>query len=316
MKTLIVPAGVLLLSLGAAWLQFTAEPDKIGDNEVLIMANQSTQIEQIDWIATQQEVHISSKSDKHGDYLWVEYIDKKDPEDHQEKYFLAGKNGDKLLDHLSPLVGIRKLDPDVPLNTLGLDEPSAQLSITSNGKTRLFSIGDEAYGTKDVYVRDDSSNELFLVDDSKLRNLQQARTTLPNRALFTQETKKSTSAILTWQDASLSLTHQNWQDTKSAQWIYSETSTKDTTQIQTWLSKALRISVSRSAAPTEDLSTLTDQFSLTLSWENGEPETATYAQLSSDSSWWAKTPSTRGYVRVSGRTLEALTEDLPALFEP
>ena len=166
MKTLIVPAGVLLLSLGAAWLQFTAEPDKIGDNEVLIMANQSTQIEQIDWIATQQEVHISSKSDKHGDYLWVEYIDKKDPEDHQEKYFLAGKNGDKLLDHLSPLVGIRKLDPDVPLNTLGLDEPSAQLSITSNGKTRLFSIGDEAYGTKDVYVRDDSSNELFLVDDS------------------------------------------------------------------------------------------------------------------------------------------------------
>jgi hypothetical protein len=316
MKTLIVPAGVLLLSLGAAWLQFTAEPDKIGDNEVLIMANQSTQIEQIDWIATQQEVHVFRKSDDNGDYLWVEYIDKKTPEEPQQKYFLAGKNGDKLLDHLSPLVGIRKLDTDVPLNTLGLDEPSAQLSITSNGKTRVFSIGDEAYGTKDLYVRDDASNELFLVDDSKLRNLQQARTTLPNRALFTQETKQATSAILTWQDASLSLTHQNWQDTKNAQWIYSETSTKDATQIQTWLSKALRISVSRSAAPAEDLSTLTDQFSLTLSWENGEPQTATYAQLSSDSSWWAKTPSTRGYVRVSGRTLEGLTEDIPALFEP
>jgi len=315
MKTLIVPAGVLLLSLGAAWLQFTAEPDKIGDNEVLVMANQSTQIEHIDWIATQQEVHVSRKSDDHGDYLWVEYIDKKIPEDPQQKYFIAGKNGDKLLEHLSPLLGIRKLDTDVALNTLGLDEPSATLSITSNGTTRMFSVGDEAYGTKDLYVRDDASNELFLIDDSKLRNLQQARTTLPNRALFSRETKQSTSAILTWQDQSLTLTHQNWQDPKSALWIYSDNPTNDATQIQTWLSKALRISVSRSAAPKEDLSTLTDRFSITVSWDNDEQQMATYAQLASDKSWWAKTPSTRGYVRVSGRTLDSLTEDLPTLFE-
>ena len=63
---------------------------------------------------------------------------------------------------------IRKLDTDIDGTSLGLTEPSATLTVKSNGTTRLFSIGDEAYGTKDLYVQDDASKEIFLIDDSKL----------------------------------------------------------------------------------------------------------------------------------------------------
>lgn len=315
MKSLILPTSFLALSLGAAWLQFTAEPDKVGDNEILVMANQTSYIEKIDWVSAQQEVHVEQREDEHGTYLWVEYIDNKVPEEPSQKYFIAGDNGQKLLEALSPLIAIRKLETTIDSSSLGLEEPSATLTVTSNGTQRLFSIGDEAYGTKDLYVRDDASQEIFLIDDSKLRNLRQARTTLPNRALFPKPPKEASSAQLNWQDRTLQLTHQNAQDTKSAKWIYADKPEVDATQIETWLSKALRTSVSRSAAPNEELTTLEPQFSISLSWDDGSQSTTTYAILKEDESWWANNTFTRGYVRVSGKALAALLEDLPSLFE-
>ena len=315
MKSLLLPAAILGASLSAAWLQFTAEPDKIGDNETLVMANQATQIQHIDWVSTKQEVHIEQRTDDLGAYLWVQYIDKKIPEEPSTKYFIAGDNGLKLLNALSPLVAIRPLDQNTELEALGLAEASATLTITSNGKPRVFSVGDEAYGTKDLYVRDDESNELFLIDDSKFRNLRQARTTLPNRALFPKSPKESISAVLQWNDQTLHLTHQNAQDVKNAKWVYTDKPDVDSTQVQTWLSKALRISVSRSAAPDEDLSALTPQLSMTLTWDDGTESTTVYSTLPEDGSWWASNPSTRGSVRVSGKTLSALMEDIPSLFQ-
>ena len=61
MKSLIFPSLFLALSLGAAWMQFTAEPNKVGENEILVMANQPSYIEKIDWVSDKQEVHIEQK---------------------------------------------------------------------------------------------------------------------------------------------------------------------------------------------------------------------------------------------------------------
>ena len=315
MKSLIFPTSFLALSLGAAWMQFTIEPDKVGVNEILVMANQPSYIEQIDWVSDKQEVHVEQREDDLGTYLWVEYIDNKVPEEPSRKYFIAGDNGAKLLDALSPLVAIRKLDTGVDGTSLGLTTPSATLTVKSNGTTRLFSIGDEAYGTKDLYVQDDASKEVFLIDDSKLRNLRQARTTLPNRAIFPKVPKEALSATLTWQEQTVQLKHQNAQDTKNAKWIYADNSDLDATQVETWLSKALRTSVSRSASPNEDLTTLEPQFSIGLRWEDGSESTTTYAILREDDSWWAQNLYTRGYVRVSGKALTTLLEDIPSIFE-
>ena len=96
MKSLILPTGILVASLND-WLEFTSEPDKIGDNEVLVMANQPSYIERIEWVADQQKVHVEQRSDEIGTYLWVEYVDKHSDAP-SRKYFIAGGNGDKLLD--------------------------------------------------------------------------------------------------------------------------------------------------------------------------------------------------------------------------
>jgi len=315
MKSLLFPSFFLAFSLGAAWMQFTTEPDKVGENEILVMANQPYYIEEIDWVSDKQEVHLEQRKDDFGTYLWVEYIDNRVPEEPSQKYFIAGDNGKKVLDALSPLVAIRKLESNVNSTALGLNEPSATLKIKSNGTERLFSIGDEAYGTKDLYVRDDASQEVFLVDDSKLRNLRQARTTLPNRAVFPKSPKEAVSASLDWQEKTLLFKHQNAHDTKNSKWIYAEKPDVDATQVQTWLSKVLRTSVSRSASPNEDLTSLESRFTISLQWDDGSESTTTYAMLNEDESWWANNRSTRGYVRISGKALTSLLEDIPSLFE-
>ena len=313
LRSLIVPSTLLGTSLAIAWSRYTAEPDLVGDNEVLVMANQSSQISLIQWTSTEQSVRIERKEDTLGSYLWVEYTDKKLPDDPQTKYFKASQNGDKLLETLSPLVGIRKLDSNIDLDSIGLTTPSATMEITSNGKTRTFAIGDEAYGTRDLYVRDESSQEIFLVDDNKLRNLRQARTSLPDRALFGMDLKTVSSAILKYNDRILELSHQNWQGPAQAQWINPSFPEEDTTQLQTWMSKLLRTSVSQYAAPDEDLSTLEERLEVTLTWDNGQSETAIYAYDATNDRWWAKSDSTRSMVRLTGNGLTSLLEDLPTL---
>jgi hypothetical protein len=313
MRSLYLSAGILLLSLGGAWMRFTAEPDKIGDNEVLVMANQADRISSITWTSETQDVYIERRTDALGPYLWVQYTDKKNPETVQEKYFQAGPNGEKLLNNLSPLLGIRKLESDVALDSIGLTTPTASLKVISNGQTRTFSIGDEAYGTRDLYVKDDQSNEVFLVDDTKLRNLRQARTSLPDRSLWSANVSNITQASLEFQSQRLPLTRQNWQDRNKAAWIFTEDATKDATQIETWIGKLLRVSVSQYAKPDEDLSTLTPVFSCTFTWDDDGQDTVTFYQHS-DESWWAETAHTRGKVKIAGSALNGLVDDLPSLF--
>ena len=124
--------------------------------------------------------------------------------------------------------------------------------MTSNGQTRTFSIGDESfYGTRDLYVKDDQSNEVFLVDDAKLRNIRQARTSLPDRSMWSANVSNITQASLEFQSQHLPLTRKNWQDRNKAAWTFTEDSTKDATQIETWIGKLLRVSVSQYAKPTK-----------------------------------------------------------------
>ncbi len=314
MRTVFVSAGILVISLGAAWNQFTDEPDKIGENEMLIMAGRIESITNISWTSNQQDVFIERRTDDLGTYLWVEYIDKKLPEDHKVKFFKAGKNGDSLLEKLSPFVGIRTIDPTIDIASIGLQEPSATFMVTSNGIEREFAIGSEAYGTRDLYVQDNSSKEIFLVDDAKLRSLRQARTSLPDRSLWTLDTSKATGGTLSFNEVDVQLSHQNWQDKKNAKWVFSLKPEDENTQLQTWLSKVLRLSVSRYASP-DQLPTIGEEiFSLSLDWDANEQDTVSFYK-DNEQAWWARSKHTRFDVKITGDALSGLVEDLPGLLE-
>ena len=47
----------------------------------------------------------------------------------------------------------------------GLDDPAASLVIARSGKdAKTYQVGGEAYGTRDLYLLDEGSGEVYLVD--------------------------------------------------------------------------------------------------------------------------------------------------------
>ena len=165
-----------------------------------------------------------------------------------------------------------------------------------------------------MYLQDDSSKEIFLVDDAKLRSLRQARTTLPDRSLWGLDVSTATKGALLFKETETQLSHQNWQDKKSAHWTFLLKPDDENTQLQTWLSKVLRLSVSKYADPEQPPSLGEPIFSLTLNWENNGKDTASFYK-DEDQSWWAKTNHTRTEVKITGDALSGLVEDLPGLLE-
>lgn len=312
MKSVSLSAGILLVSLGIAWMRFTAEPDKIGENEVLVMAGQIEDIQKISWSSEKHDTVIDIKKDDLGTYLWVTHTDKKDPENPQSKSFKGGANGDTLLNDFSPLIGIRKLEGSTDLNLLGLDTSTTTLKIERKGSTREFKIGNETYGTKDFYVQDTKSSEVFLVDDKKIRTLINARTSLPDRSLFGNDTQKSTMATIQFQEQNVDLIHKYWQDISQAQWLAQNNLDGDNTQLQTWLDKIFKLTASRYAGPDDSFQDITPSFSISLSWESHPSENLDFYLQGND--WWAKSTHTRHWVKIGGNSLPELYADLPNFF--
>ena len=118
---------VLVLSLGAAWYQWTKPAETTSGAEVVLLYGEKTTIEGISWDSEKDSVRIELKKDDIGSYLWATYTDKKKEED-ATKSFKVGKDGDKLLDSLSPLVAIRTLKDLSPekLEELGLKKMSQE----------------------------------------------------------------------------------------------------------------------------------------------------------------------------------------------
>ena len=66
--------GLLALLLGAAWVQYTAEPAVDLEGKVLLLPGEADEIERITWTSKgKDKAVIERKSDDFGDYLWVSY---------------------------------------------------------------------------------------------------------------------------------------------------------------------------------------------------------------------------------------------------
>ena len=79
--------GLLALLLGAAWMQYTAEPAVDLEGKVLLLPGDADEIERITWTSKgKDKAVIERKSDDFGDYLWVNYTryEEVEPEEPEE----------------------------------------------------------------------------------------------------------------------------------------------------------------------------------------------------------------------------------------
>jgi len=309
---------VLALSLGAAWYQWSKPPSITKGEEVVILYGEETTIEGISWDSEKEKAVLELRSDESGSYMWGTYTDKK-KEESPAKSFKVGKDGEKLLTSMSPLVAIRALSnlTEEKREEIGLKEPKTTFTVTRKGKTTTFDVGNEAYGTKDLYVQNRESKEVFLLDDAKVRSLKFARTRLPERKLWSFKKEIITSMIINTsieeQSKSITLSHKNWQDKQQAKWVRDDAPDADNTQITNWVTKYLR-STNSSYALDVDISTLTEALSIEMNADGESPEKLTIYHDEDKKTWYAQSTHSRGLVKLIKQSISGLYEDLPALF--
>lgn len=310
---------VLALSLGAAWYQWSKPPSITKGEEVVILyGEETTTIEGISWESEKDKAVLELRSDEHGSYMWGTYTDKK-KEENPVKSFKVGKDGEKLLESLSPLVAIRSLNDlsDEKREEIGLKEPTTSFSVTRKGKTTTFDVGNEAYGTKDLYVQNQETKEVFLLDDAKVRSLKFARTRLPERTLWSFDkgtvTGMTIYTTIEEQSKSITLTHKNWQDKQQAKWIRDDAPDADNTQITNWVTKYLR-STNSSYALDVEVSTLTEALSIDMRADGDKTEKLTVYHDAEKKTWYAQSTHSRGLVKLIKQSISGLYDDLPALF--
>ena len=231
----------------------------------------------------------------------------------ETQVFKAGDTGQELLDALSPLLALRKLeaDPD-KLATIGLTEPTEFLEIVRKGRTVKLDVGGEVYGTRDRYVRNSGTGEIFLVDDELLRPLKYARTRLPDRTLWATERAKVSRVTLVGANGSLVVEQENASDADKARWIPAGDAEVDDEQLQTWMDKALKLKGSAYAGPDDPSEGLEERFSLVLEPESG-PSTTLKVMVDPDGGWWGESEHTRGRVKLLRAQTTSLADDIDAL---
>jgi len=345
-----VYGGLLALLLAGAWVRWTREPEPdIGDKIVLLQGDKD-KIESITWTGEKDKAVIERKSDAEGDYLWVTYTRQEpklkkhtgDEEDEdvvepptpeptpdtpteggQEmvettRAFKAGDAGDKLLDSLSPMLAIRKLDPaDITgdkLTTTGLDAPKEILEISRKGRATRLEIGGEVYGTRDRYVRNPATGEIFLVDSETLRPLKYARTRLPDRTLWSLERKDAVTAEVSDSAGRTAEADQkNIDDQGKARWVRATEPDGTDEQFETWMDKALKLKGSSYADPNEPPQDLQLRFKLALKNDKGKTETLDVLQEGADGDWWGRSEHTRGLIKLLRGPTSELADDVESL---
>jgi hypothetical protein len=235
----------------------------------------------------------------------------------KETAFKAGVKGDELFTSLSPMLALRKLGDMSPekMETTGLDDPKDALILERSGKTTKLEVGGEVYGTRDRYVRDPATGEVYLVDDELLRPLRYARTRLPDRTLWSFDAPKIKKITIGSPDGSVEVLHQNPQDAEKATWVRADTPEEADEQLETWMAKAMRMKSSAYADADDEIDGIELLFSLTIEDESGKIQTLEVLRKPDDdkANYWGRSEHTRGTVKLLRGQTRALADDLSAI---
>jgi hypothetical protein len=312
-KSVYIYAGLLVLSLGAAWVKYTAGEEVVKEGVQLVDAKPDA-LEKVVYTTPELTVTLEMKSDDFGRHGWVTVEDRKKktgdeaPAEPKITRFKMGSAGDKVVEFFTPLYALRKLDAvdDAQLNAFGLKEPDTTLTFSAAGRTLEFDLGGETYGTKDRYARDKATGTLYVLDDEPLKTLKMASTRLPERSLTAAKVEKLVSVSLGVGGATGAWTQKNKEDKAAAYWERDGAGGKDES-FDNWLEKALKLKSTAYVQDGETPAELLPAFDLTLRVEGEKPETVSILQGGED--YYAKSESTRGLVKLSRGAAKDVVED-------
>jgi hypothetical protein len=328
-KSVIVFAGLLVLSLGGAWMRYTGGEETQKEGVVLIDAK-ATELEKVVYTSPELTVTFELRTDDFGRYGWITVEDRKKkgkdtadsagiPVEAKVTRFKTGVAADKVVEAFAPMVGLRKLEnvDDTQLASFGLVASDTTVTISAGGKTTTFELGGETYGTKDRYAKNQGDGKVYVIDDEPFKTLKFAATRLPERGLTASKVEQIDGLSLGVGATNASWTQKNKDDKAAAYWERTEASGaaasgKDET-FGNWIDKALKLKSTAYVQDGEAPAELVPGFDLTVRAAGQKPETIQLLQGGED--WYAKSESTRGLVKLSRGPAKDAAEDAKDVVE-
>ncbi len=324
-KSVFVYAGLLVLSLGAAWTRYTGG-EEVEKEGVQLIDAKTTELEKVVYTSPDLTVTFELKTDEFGRYGWAKVEDRKKkgkdaaegepaaPVEAKVTTFKTGTAADKVVEAFAPMFALRELAAadDAQLTAFGLKEPDTTVAITTGGKTVTFDLGGETYGTKDRYARNQADGKVYVLDDEPFKTLKFASTRLPERALVASKVELITGVSLGVGGATASWVQKNKDDKAAAYWERDGGTGKDES-FGNWLDKALKLKSTAYVQEGEAPAELLPGFDLTIRADGLPPETVQLLQAGDD--WYAKSASTRGLVKLSRGPAKDAAEDAKDVVE-
>ncbi|MDP2310253.1 MAG: DUF4340 domain-containing protein [Pseudomonadota bacterium] len=322
-KSVIVFAGLLVLSLGAAWQRYTGGEETPKEGVVLIDAK-AAELEKVVYTSPELTITFEQRTDDFGRYGWVTVEDRKKkgkdaaadaaPVEPKVTRFKTGIAADKVVEAFTPMVGLRKLEnvDDAQLTSFGLSAPDTTVAVSAGGKTTVFELGGETYGTKDRYAKNQGDGKVYVIDDEPFKTLKFAATRLPERGLSTSKVEQIDGLSLGVGATNASWTQKNKDDKAAAYWEREGGTGKDET-FGNWIDKALKLKSTAYVQDGEAPADLVPGFDLTVRAAGQKPETIQLLQGGDD--WYARSESTRGLVKLSRGPAKDAVEDAKDVVE-
>lgn len=318
-KAVPVYAILLVLGLGLSWNRYTSDETQAREGIVLLDVKKD-ELQKLVYGSPDLTVNVEIRKDDLGSYPWIVITEVKkkrtpDGETREEKTlrFRGGADAEKLLEKWQPLMAMRQLDQvtDEQQLTFGLKEIDTTIQLAWGGKSTTLDLGGETYGTKDRYVRDQSTGQIFVVSKDAIQNLKFARTKLKENRLTALEEAKITSISLAKGSQTASWSQKNIDDRAAAYWER-DGATKDAS-FDNWLDKALKLKSTDYVQPDEEPKELVTLFEMTLRSADGKTETLQFLQSGED--WYARSSFTRALVKVNKASIKEVDDEVLDVIE-
>ncbi len=316
-RSVMAHAILALGSLLLAYLVWTDEGTSAAVDEVTVFECRPRDLSAVSLALDDKDIHVELTRD--GDELDAWVVIERHPErgEGSRERFAATDAIDQVLEQLAPLRARRSLGELGPeqLAEIGLDEPEGTLTLRCGDREESFTIGGRAYGSGDRYAR--AGDAVYLIGDERLEPIESAELRLMERRLHTFEWTEIAAVEVDAFERHKRLLQRNRLDEASAQWVDAERPDTRNELFGNWLGAYPRLRVQRylEGEPGSDLEgdapAPTSVMRLTFEGEGGEE--LGRLELSrvdaSPAAYYARTETTRGWVRVPPSVAQAFEDD-------
>ncbi len=303
-KSILVYATILVLSMGASWVQYTSEEAAVPKEGIVLADVKKDDLQQLSYGSPDLKVLMEIRKDDLGSYSWVTLTEtkkKKGPDGVETSEeivtrFKGGEDATKLIEKWAPIMAMRELGrAEDKIESFGLKSPTSSVVVTTAGKTWTLDLGGDTYGLKDRYVRDQGTGMVFVVDDQSIKPFT-SKTKLRETAVFSAKKTEIESVKVGRGAATITWEQKNIVDTAAAFWArQGGTGDKDET-FSNWLDKLLKLR-SQEYVQAEEPADLVPVMDLSIKPVDHPVESLQLLRSGED--WYARGSWVRGLVKLN-----------------